>query len=328
MEKDEYDFDENDFKIASQKALLEYLAVQKNERILVLADNTKREIGLNLYITAQELGFEAFYLEMKEAKYNGEEPDKSVADFMGQFDVVICPTKRSLTHTDARRNACAKGTRVATLPGITKEIFVRCLNAESNIIEDLSNKLVEKFKGVSTVRVVTKLGTDIIMDIRNRRVIPSTGIIREKGSGGNLPSGEVYLAPVEGSSNGKIVFDGSVAGIGILEKPMTLIVKDGFIVDIVTENNPQAKQLLDTLNEVGKDAFAIAELGIGTNHKAIISGLILEDEKALKTCHIAMGNNKGMGGIIDVPLHIDGIIKNPDIYFDDKMIMQNGDFLF
>lgn len=328
MEVSENKITENDFNIASKKAILEYLAVQKNERILVLADNTKREIGLNLYSVAQELGFEAFYLEMKEAKFNGQEPDKAVADLMAQFDVVICPTRRSLTHTDARRNACANGARVATLPGITKEIFVRCLAAESEIIEELSNKLVEKFKGVSFVRVVTKLGTDITMDIRNRRVIPSTGIIREKGSGGNLPSGEVYLAPVEGSSNGTIVFDGSVAGIGILESPMKLTVKDGYIIDIDTTDNPQAKQLLDTLNEVGKDAFAIAELGIGTNHKAIISGLILEDEKALKTCHIAMGNNKGMGGSIDIPLHIDGIIKNPDIYFDNELIMQNGDFLF
>jgi len=328
MEINEQIIDDNDFRIASKKALLEYLAVQKDERILVLADNTKREIGLNIYSVAQELGFEAFYLEMKEAKFNGEEPDKVVADLMGQFDVVICPTKRSLTHTDARRMACSKGARVATLPGITKEIFVRCLNAESDIIEELSNRLVEKFKDVCFVRVVTKLGTDITMDIRNRRVISSTGIIREEGSGGNLPSGEVYLSPVEGSSNGTIVFDGSVAGIGILEAPMKLSVKDGYVINIITNDNHQAKQLLDTLNEVGKDAFAIAELGIGTNHKAIISGLILEDEKALKTCHIAMGNNKGMGGSIDVPLHIDGIIKNPDIYFDNVMIMQNGDFLF
>lgn len=317
---------EQEFDKACEIAILDYLGVMPNERILVLADNSKREIGLKLYEVALRLGFEAFYIEMKEAKYNGQEPDLAIAEMMTKFDVVICPTRRSLTHTDARRNACKNGARVATLPGITKEIFVRCLNAESDVIVDLSSRLKDRFEGVESIRVVTELGTDITMSIKGRNAISSTGIIRTKGSGGNLPSGEVYLAPMEGTSNGVIVFDGSVASVGILDENMTIIVKDGYAVEI--NGNHQADLLRQMLTDIGDDAFAIAELGIGTNHKAIISGLILEDEKVLGTAHIAFGNNKGMGGVIDVPIHIDGIIKSPDIYFDDYLIMKKGEFVF
>lgn len=317
---------EQEFEKACEIAILDYLGVQSGERILVLADNSKREIGLKLYEVAQKLGFESFYIEMKEAKYNGQEPDTAIAEIMTKFDVVICPTRRSLTHTDARRNACKAGARVVTLPGITKETFVRCLNAESEVIVNLSSRLKDRFEGVENVRVVTELGTDITMSIKGRNAISSTGIIREKGSGGNLPSGEVYLAPMEGTSNGKIVFDGSVAAIGILNDNIELTIKDGYAIDF--KGGEQAKQMKTMLGEVSPDAFAIAELGIGTNHKAIICGLILEDEKVLGTAHIAFGNNKGMGGVIDVPIHIDGIIKAPDVYFDDVLIMKKGEFVF
>lgn len=317
---------EQDFEAACKTAILDYLGVKIDERILVLADNSKREIGLKLYEVALGLGFEAFYIEMKEAKYNGQEPDPAIAEMIAKFDVVICPTRRSLTHTDARRNACKAGARVVTLPGITKETFVRCLNAESEVIVNLSSRLKDRFEGVENVRVVTELGTDITMSIKGRNAISSTGIIRKKGSGGNLPSGEVYLAPMEGTSNGKIVFDGSVAAIGILEENIELTIKDGYAVDFT--GGEQAVQMKTMLDEVSPDAFAIAELGIGTNQKAIISGLILEDEKVLGTAHIAFGNNKGMGGVIDVPIHIDGIIKSPDIYFDDVLIMKKGEFVF
>lgn len=317
---------DTEFNLACEVALLDYLAVKQGEKILVLADESQREIGLNLYEVATKLNFEAFYTEMRQAKYNGQEPDPAIAEMMTKFDVIICPTNKSLTHTDARRNACKAGARVVTLPGITKDSFVRCLNAESEQIVKLSAKLKKRFTGVKLIRLTNPSGTDISLPVIGKNAIVSTGIIREKGSGGNLPSGEVYLAPIEKMSNGKIVFDGSMAGIGLIESPIEVIIKDGYAVGF--SGGEQADKLKNMLTEVGVDAFAVAEFGIGTNHKAEVTGLVLEDEKSLGTAHIAFGNNKGMGGSINVPIHVDGIIKSPDVYFDDELIMQAGQFLF
>ena len=56
----------------------------------------------------------------------------------------------------------------------------------------------------------------------------------------------------------------------------------------------------------------MAEFGIGTNDKAILTGIILEDEKVMGTIHIAFGDNKSMGGSVRVASHLDGLIKQPD----------------
>ncbi len=78
---------------------------------------------------------------MKPGKINGEEPSPEVAELMQKFDVVLIPTSKSLTHTSARRAASAKGVRVATFPGITKEVMIRGMNADYNKISKLTVKL-------------------------------------------------------------------------------------------------------------------------------------------------------------------------------------------
>lgn len=310
---------------ASKIALIEFLGLKPTESLLVLSDCNKREIGLSLYDEGRLIAKDCLYVEIKPQIINGEEPSKEVSELMKKFDVVICPTSKSLTHTDARREASALGTRVVTMPGITTEIMARCLSAEAVKIVSLSNKLTARLQGVELVRVTSELGTDITLPISGRKILPSTGVLKNKGESGNLPSGEVYMAPIEEQSNGTIVFDGSVAGIGVLEKPITVTIKNGIAVKF--KGGTQANLFEKMLAGVGGDAFAIAELGIGTNHKAIISGIILEDEKVLGTVHIAFGNNKSMGGKIDVPIHIDGLIKSPNMYFDSELVMKKGKLL-
>jgi leucyl aminopeptidase (aminopeptidase T) len=263
---------------------------------------------------------------MKSREINGEEPPESIAEMMKSVDVVICPTTKSITHTNARRNAAKLGVRVATMPGITLDTMVRCLSADADKIIELSNKIVERMKNVEIVRVVTEIGTDLVMPMKGRNVISSTGVLRSIGESGNLPSGEVYLAPLENKSNGKVVFDGSVAGIGLLSDPIVVTIKDGYAVNIDGKND--ARRLSEMLLKVNnKDAYAVAEFGIGTNYKAQLCGDILEDEKVLGTIHVAFGNNISMGGNIAVNSHIDGLVKKPDVYFDDALVMSKGKLL-
>jgi len=160
--------------------------------------------------------------------------------------------------------------------------------------------------------------------MKERKVLESTGVLREKGQSGNLPSGEVYLAPREGQSNGKIVIDGSMAGIGMLNSPLYIEVIDGYAEKIEGEH---AGQLIEMLDKSGREARAIAEFGMGTNYLAKLIGEILEDEKVFGTIHIAFGNNKSMGGNIDVKSHLDGLVNEPDVYFDDELVMAKGKLL-
>ncbi len=304
-------------------AIKDCMGAKPKEKILIITDENKNEIGYALYKNAMKLGHESLFVEMKSREINGEEPPQYVAELMKKFDVVLCPTTKSLTHTDARRNASAQGVRIATFPGITKDVMIRGLNADYKQIAALTLKLMKMMQKTKIARVTAPNGTDITMDISNRKVIPSKGLFHKKGESGNLPTGEAFTAPVEGTTNGVFVVDGSMAGIGVISgKPIKIEVKDGYAVKIT--GDAKAAKLRKMLHKVGKDAFAIAELGIGTNDKAKLSGLLLEDEKVKGTVHIAVGNNISMGGNISVPIHLDGVIKKPTVYFDGKEIMKSG----
>lgn len=310
---------------ASQIAIRDCMGAKKNEKILIVTDELKREIGLSLYENALMLGHETLFVEMKSRDINGEEPPSYVADLMKKFDVVLCPTAKSLTHTDARRNVSAQGVRVATFPGITKDVMIRGLNADYKKIAALTLKLKKRLENTKVVRVTTSKGTDITMPIANRKVIPSKGLFHKKGESGNLPTGEAFVAPIEGKSEGVFVADGSFAGVGILKNVIRVKVEKGLATEI--SGGKEAEQLWKMVSKFGDKGRNVAEFGIGTNDKVKLSGMLLEDEKVLGTVHIALGDNKSMGGKVHVPFHVDGVIKQPNVYFDEKLIMEKGKLL-
>ncbi len=310
---------------ASEIALRDCMGVKQNEKVLIVTDEPLRTIGYSLWQAAKDLGTEVMLVEMLPRKTNGEEPPGEIADMMKKVDVVLCPTSKSLTHTDARRNASAAGVRVATLPGVTEEIMIRCMNADYNKIAERTFKLCKMMEKSEKIRVTTALGTNITMPIKGREAHASSGLFRDKGLWGNLPTGESYLAPLEGVSNGVVVVDGSMASVGMVNTPIRIVVKDGYAAEIT--GGDEAKRLRELLEPHGKDAYTVAEFGIGTNDKAILTGKILEDEKVMGTIHIAFGDNKSMGGSVRVASHLDGLVKQPTVWFDDKLIMQDGKFV-
>lgn len=310
-------------KKAAAIALSDYMGVEEDETLLVVTDENTNEIGRALFEAGQKLCREALYVEMKARKINGEEPPEQIAELMKTVDVVICPTTKSLTHTNARREASKQGVRIGTMPGITVDTMVRCLSADYKEIIETNDRLVQILKNTQELRVTTKLGTDIKFQLKGRRILSSTGVLRNIGESGNIPSGEVYFAPVEAKTNGVVVFDGSIAGIGLLESPVTVTIVDGF-AEKFEGKSEDAQKLEKMLQTVGKYARAVAEFGIGTNPNAKLCGDILEDEKVLGTVHVAFGNNLSMGGKINVPIHIDGILKKPTVFADDDKIMSAG----
>jgi len=310
---------------ASQIAIRDCMGAKQHEKILIVTDEPLRTLGYALWKAAKDFGNEVLLTEMLPRKSNGEEPPPEIAELMKKFDVVFCPTSKSLTHTDARRNASALGVRIATLPGVTEEIMVRCMNADYHAIARRTHTLCEMMEKTSVIRVASPAGTDITMPIKGRTAHASSGLFHEKGQSGNLPTGEAYLAPLEHQSNGVVVVDGSMAGVGIVKTPIRIVVKDGYATEI--SGGTEADALKKLLEPHGKEAYNVAEFGIGTNDKAMITGKIIEDEKVMGTIHIAFGDNKSMGGTVRVASHLDGLVKSPTVWFDEKMIMKDGKFV-
>jgi aminopeptidase len=310
---------------ASLIAVRDCMGVKPGERILVVTDEPLRTIGYALWKASKDLGNEVMLVEILPRKTNGEEPPKEVAELMKMVDVVLCPTSKSLTHTDSRRAASEKGVRIATLPGVTEEIMVRCMNADYNEIAKRTFRVCKELEKTSVVRVKAPAGTDITLPIKGREAHASSGLFREKGLWGNLPTGEAYLAPLEGASQGVVVVDGSMASVGMVREPIRISVKDGYATEIT--GGSEAKRFIELLEPHGRDGRNVAEFGVGTNDKAILTGLILEDEKVMGTIHIAFGDNKSMGGTVRVASHLDGLVKEPTVWFDDRKVMERGKLL-
>jgi aminopeptidase len=311
-------------KKAAMIAVRDCMGSKEGESVLVITDINKRNIGYALWDAAKQLNTEAMLIEIKPRSTNGEEPPPPLAEMMGNVNVVLCPTTKSLTHTNARKNANAKGARISTLPGITEDSMVRCLSADYNKIAALSIKLKEILDPAKVIRVTSKNGTDITMPKEGRLAKADTGIVVNPGEMSNLPAGETFLAPLEEKSNGVVVVDGAMAGIGMVKNKIKIVVKDGYATEIT--GGKEAEALVKLLEPHGQPGRNVAEFGIGTNYKAKLTGLILEDEKVMGTIHIAFGNNFTFGGVVQVPSHLDGLVKNPTVEVDGKIIMKNGKF--
>jgi leucyl aminopeptidase (aminopeptidase T) len=310
---------------ASIVAVRDCMGARSGESVLVVTDEPLRHIGDALREAARSLGHDVVLVEILPRRSNGEEPPRQVADLMAAMDVVLCPTSKSLTHTDARRRASAAGARVGTLPGVTEDIMVRCMNADYTRIAERTHRLCALMDATQVIRVQAPGGTDLTLPVAGRRALASTGLFREKGTWGNLPTGEAYLAPLEGQSNGLVVVDGSMAGIGMVSEPIRIAVRDGYAEEI--GGGPEAAQLRALLEPHGRDARVVAEFGIGTNDRAALTGVILEDEKVMGTIHVAFGDNKSMGGTVRVASHLDGLVKQPTVWFDDRLVMEAGQFV-
>jgi aminopeptidase len=311
--------------IAADNVIENCLGVKDGEVVTVLtdiADEERVQIGRSLWDAARKRGAEAIYVEMLPRKNSGEEPPISIAALMATSDVVLCPTTKSLTHTKARRDACSRNARIATLPGITQEVAIRCLSADYMEIARRTEAVASALRTGSNFRVTSAMGTNLRLERGERSVIADTGLIRTPGSSGNLPAGEAFFAPMEGTAEGEIVFDGSIGDIGKLKTPVRLVVQKG-IAKVITDSDA-ARKFDQLLSGVGPEAYQIAELGVGTNDRAEIHGTILEDEKVLGTVHLALGNNIGMGGTISVAIHLDGLIQNASLYVDDLLILEGG----
>lgn len=313
-----------DLAAAAEAIVESHLGVKPGEQVLVITDELRRPIGVSIFEAARSVGAEAILVEIIEREIHGREPPPAVAAAMLEADVIIAPTSKSLSHTTARKRATERGARVATMPKVTEEMMRRALAADPRKLELLGRAYADALTGASTARLLSPGGSDCVFDLTGRTAISDDGNLTTPGSFGNLPAGEAFIAPVEGRTSGSIVFDGSLGEDGITPGPVTVRIEKGRIVEVEGGPAPKFESLPST---AGALAWEVAELGIGTNDRAIITGNILEDEKVASTVHVAFGNNATIGGTTEVASHQDGVVLDATLEVDGEMILDRGKLL-
>jgi leucyl aminopeptidase (aminopeptidase T) len=316
-----YSVDRGELALAADVAL-DRLGLSDGDQFLVVSNPELVEIATELAEAARARTQSVRIEEFPPTSRDGEEPPKAVAAAMCQASAIAIVTRFSLSHTQARMAATQVGARIASMPHVTVDIVSRTLLVDYTHLERVGRALMSMLTQANTCRVTAPGGTRVALSLLGREAICDDGDLRAMGAWGNLPAGEAFIAPLESEARGTIVFDGSLAGWGLLDDPLTIELEDGRAV--TATGGTAAEWLLETLDAGGDNGRTIAELGIGTNPVATITGAILEDEKVEGTVHFAFGANSGIGGVNRASVHIDGLVRGAQVELDGRPILRAG----
>ncbi|HWE33754.1 MAG TPA: aminopeptidase [Solirubrobacteraceae bacterium] len=297
------------------------LAIKPGEDVLVITDAGTRAIGDRLRDAAAEAGADAVLAVMAERENDGTEPPPTIAAALEYANVFIAPTTRSLSHTTARKRASDKGARGATMPGVTADMLARVMAVDFDTMTKRSRAVAKLLSDGAVARVTCPRGTDLTLDLGGRDGIADDGDLTAAGAFGNLPCGEGFIAPLNGQ--GRIVAS-SLAPVGISEEPAILTLHEG---QLTSAENGLGPDYLERLQRHGKAGTNLAELGVGTNDRATLTGNILEDEKILGTVHVAFGASAGIGGAVSVPIHLDVVVLEASLEIDGRSVLEDGSFV-
>jgi len=319
---------------SAQTVIKTCMDLRRGENVLIVCDPTTGEIGQALHEAANERSDRVLLIVMPKARHHGEEPPSPVANLMRQQQVVIAPTRYSLTHTRAIRQALRDGARVATMPGMTNEMFSRGgMSADFSEIKQKISDLAPYFRRRRIIRVKSELGTDVTFEANWREwKLDDNGICNRPKMLTNLPAGKAFIMPREKTMNGTVVIDGSWDA-NLVDEPITLEIEEGMVMDV--KGGTIAATIRQEFGEAAKrlrskdreNVWTVAEFGFGMNPQARLSGNVLEDEKRLGTCYFSVGDNTALGGTSAVGIHIPGVLKNADVWLDDTQIIANGKFI-
>ena len=308
--------------------------IRRGENVLIVCDPTTGVIGQALHEAITERSERVLLIVMPKGRHHGEEPPAPVASLMRQQQVILAPTRYSLTHTRAIRQALREGARVATMPGMTEEMFTHGgMSANFNEIKRKISNLGPYLRRRRIINVKSDNGTDITFEVNWREwKLDDNGICNRPRMLTNLPAGKAFIMPREGTMNGKVIIDGSWDAT-LLDEEIELEIENGIVIDV--KGGTIAANIRQEFGEVARklrtkereNVWTVAEFGFGVNEQARLGGNVLEDEKRLGTCYFAIGDNTALGGNSSVGIHIPGVLKSPSVWLDDTQILDNGNFI-
>jgi len=309
----------------AEKALSGLMLLKPDQKALIIYDQSKKELGEAFVAGAKALGAEVEGYLLPESRFEqGVLEEILVKINTGGYAVCINIFESRSEEVNSRlaiiKAEMATKAFVGHSPGLTKEMLG--MPVDYAVMKQAKNKLLPVLQGAEKVIITTELGTNIEVKLGNREWVDDISI--ESAGIVNIPNGEMYYAALEDGANGTIIVDGSVGDVGLLPTPLAITFKEGKVVDMKWLN-PEFKdpdkylERIKAALNIDPMASVIGEFGIGLAPYELV-GELLQDEKAAKTIHIAVGNNEGEGGLNNSQGHVDFIVKNPtvEVYYPEE----------
>jgi leucyl aminopeptidase (aminopeptidase T) len=314
----------DDLERAVRTVVERCVGVRADEGVLVIADPERTALGHALLDAALARGADAALVILPPRPSRGTEPPAPVAAAFAACDVFLAPCLPSLSHTVARKTATEHGARGATLPGVTEDLLARLMSVDFDAMAARCRAVADLLTEADGAHLTCPRGTDFRVDLAGRTGIADDGDLTARGAFGNLPCGEGFIAPLGGAGT---IAASSLPETGVAREPVLLTVEDGRLADARGGEGDAAARYLAALDAHGPKGRNLAELGVGTNDRATLTGNTLEDEKLLGTAHVAFGASAAIGGTVAVPVHLDVVVLEPSLTIGDARVVDAGRFL-
>lgn len=304
------------------RAMKEILGLRRGERVLIAVDGPLEE-------TARMMADQAVALEAAGAAVRLVPATQGhltvvprrLLDEMAWADVVMVLLSRFDLSREMPLWQAAMAVfrqrgrgRWAIGAGVDAEVLAEALAGDPQAVEAQARFLWSRLRSSQGVRITTEAGTDLTLAWQGRPFHVETGLLWRSGMLGNLPGGEVYVAPHEESAEGRLVVDLSLGDIP-LDRPVVLTFRRGRVVSL--EGGEAAWELRRRLGS-DPQAWTVGELGVGANPYVPVRGVASTDEKVLGTAHVALGGNQWFGGANTAESHYDCVIGRPLLHLQTK----------
>ncbi len=251
-------------------------------------------------------------------------PEKSIIILAVSNKLGKIGTEKSFrTFCKERKHRFLSATGLADVTPQTFDFFVEAMSVPTKRLKKVGLAIKKKWDKAAELHVKTSAGTDLLIDISSKEAVANIAEYHEPGRGGNMPAGEVYIAPNNLTKvNGTLVIDGSLRtdeGSFLVDEPLVITIKEGRIIHLEGKYAELVEKTLQRFEHRAKYPERIrilSEIAIGINPAAVLLGSMIIDEKVKGTGHVAFGSNHWFGGDIKTIYHGDMVFKNPTFYVD------------
>lgn len=301
---------------------------KSGDKILIIADtSTEPAVWQVLMANAFQMGMDPTLALITPREYHQADPPPIALAAIYASDLTLLCTSTAMVHSPAASKAMEDGRRLICMEEVTSEMLIKggC-REDYHEMQKLAFKVRKIYTEGKKIRVTSDLGTDITASIEGRPGYLAAGKIEKQDVpllAAAFPDGEVGIAPVEGTGEGVVVFDTTCHFLGRLSSPLKVKVSKGRAVSIEGDRADKLKENIDKFGDKHSHNFP-AEIAIGLNSKVEVTGFIRTDKKLYGSVHIAFGMNNDVGGVTPGKLHIDGVIRYPDVTVDSTLIVSKG----
>ncbi|USG99852.1 hypothetical protein K1720_10270 [Thermococcus argininiproducens] len=310
---------------AAQTLIQEVLRIKENENVLLISDFSNKWNLIHEIVSKILTNGAIPYVFSFNVTLENEDIPREAFPLLELANAIILISNTSLSFSRPLEDLLNKGKRIASCPRIDEDMFSRALSIDPKTLANETQRIASILSNASSLELISKYGKILTTSITGRAAVYVDGLANTPGKFTIIPGGIIGIAPIEGTTNGEVIVNGSISHLGIINSEIHLKIENGEIIDISGgDDAKKLEKLLDSYDN--SDMYKIAEIGVGVHPLMKIRGNATEDESARGVIIIGLGDNAGhLGGKTKAPAHVDLSIKNASLKVDSKFVLvENG----